>query len=227
MKIRISFLFRVVSTTIITLITTTSLFATFGNRLKNHYLSIACLQTEKVNSLVSLNSVSSLLKERYSQVQFISNNEDVVFNTSELNYFLKESVNLVYQEIKCVENGTSEIFVSEYGKGIIYEIPFSLFADNVLYSSIGPKIPVKFSIVGDVKGSINYDIEEFGINNALININLLIEMSSRVIVPLTSDIIKTSTSIPIFSKLFTGEIPNLWYSKIDGVNEYYSTEIKI
>ena len=227
MKIHISFLFRVVVTSLIVFTTTITLFTTFGNRLKNHYLSIACLQAEKVNSLVSLNSVSSLLKERYSQVQFLLDEEDVIFNTGELNTLLKDSVNLIYQEIKKVEDGNSDIFQSKYGKGIIYEIPFSLFSDNVLYSSLGPKIPVKFFIVGDIKGSISYDIEEFGINNALININLLIEMSSRVTVPLTSDIVLSKTSIPIYSKLFTGEIPSLYYPSIQGVNDYYSTEIKL
>lgn len=227
MKIHISFLCRVVTTLIIVLVTTVTLFNSFGSRLKEHYLAVACLQAEKVSSLVSLNSVSSLLKERYSQVQFMYDEEDVVFNTGELNLLLKDSVNLIHQEIKNVEKGESDLFVSEYGKGIIYEIPFSLFSDNVLYSSVGPKIPVKFFLVGDIKGSISYDIEEFGINNALININLLIEISSRVTVPLTSDIVKCQTSIPIYSKLFTGEIPSLLYPSIQGVNDYYSTEIKI
>ena len=227
MKIHISFLCRVVTTLIIVLVTTVTLFNSFGSRLKEHYLAVACLQAEKVSSLVSLNSVSSLLKERYSQVQFMYDEEDVVFNTGELNLLLKDSVNLIHQEIKNVEKGESDLFVSEYGKGIIYEIPFSLFSDNVLYSSVGPKIPVKFFLVGDIKGSISYDIEEFGINNALININLLIEISSRVTVPLTSDIVKCQTSIPIYSKLFTGEIPSLFYPSIQGVNDYYSTEIKI
>ena len=227
MKVHISFLFRIVVTSFVVLFTTVSLFNSFGQRLKKHYLSVACLQAEKVSSLVSLNSVSSLLKERFSQVQFLLDEDDIVFNTGELNALLKDSVNLIYQEIKEVENGTSDIFVSEYGKGIIYEIPFSLFSDNVLYSSLGPKIPVKFFIVGDVKGSISYSIEEFGINNALININLLIEMSSRVTVPLTSDIVKSETLIPIYSKLFTGEIPSLYYPSIQGVNSYYSSEIKL
>lgn len=227
MKIHISFLCRIVTTLIIVFLLTISLFSSFGTRLKNHYLDIASLQADKVSSLVCLNSISSLIKDKYSQVQFINNDKDVIFNTNELNTLLKDSVNLVYQEIKNVENGNSNIFISEYGNGIIYEIPFNLFSDNVLYSSFGPRIPVKFSIIGDVKGDINFEINEFGINNALININLLIEISSRVTVPLTSEIVKTKTLIPVYTKIFTGDIPNILYPSIQNVSSVYSTELKI
>ena len=79
MKIHISFLCRVVTTLIIVICSTISLFCLFGNRLKNHYLNVASLQSNKIASLICLNSVSTLQEEKYSQVEFINNDE---FNTN-------------------------------------------------------------------------------------------------------------------------------------------------
>ena len=224
MKIHISFLCRIVTTLLLVSILTINFFSFFGNRLKSHYLSVASLQADKVASLISLNSVSSLMKNNYSQVSFIIDTNDLVFDTNKLNDLLKDSVNLVYQEIKKVEEGTSSYFEWKYGKGIIYEIPFHLFSDNVLYSGFGSKIPVKFSVIGDIKGKISSEIEEFGLNNALINLNLVLDISSRVNVPLSSEIVLTKVSIPLYSKIFTGEIPNILPLP---VNEYYSSEVKL
>ena len=132
MKIHISFLCRIVTTLLLVSILTINFFSFFGNRLKSHYLSVASLQADKVASLISLNSVSSLMKNNYNQVSFIIDTNDLVFDTNKLNDLLKDSVNLVYQEIKKVEEGTSSYFEGKYGKGIIYEIPFHLFSDNVI-----------------------------------------------------------------------------------------------
>ena len=99
-----------------------------------------------------------------------------------------------------------------------------MFSDNVLYSGFGSKIPVKFSVIGDIKGKISSEIEEFGLNNALINLNLVLDISSRVNVPLSSEIVLTKVSIPLYSKIFTGEIPNILPLP---VNEYYSSEVKL
>ena len=224
MKIHISFLCRIVTTLLLVSILTINFFSFFGNRLNSHYLSVASLQADKVASLISLNSVSSLMKNNYNQVSFIIDTNDLVFDTNKLNDLLKDSVNLVYQEIKKVEEGTSSYFEGKYGKGIIYEIPFHLFSDNVLYSGFGSKIPVKFSVIGDIKGKISSEIEEFGLNNALINLNLALDISSRVNVPLSSEIVLTKVSIPLYSKIFTGEIPNILHLP---VNEYYSSEVKL
>lgn len=218
----ISFLFRTTFTLIVVLFTTAYFVFFSGKNLKNHYLAIAENQADKISSIVVLNSVSSLIKESYSQVSFLIDDEDIVFNTGELNALLKDAVNLSYKSLKEVENGTSELLQNEYGKGIIYEIPFNLFFDNVILATFGPKIPVRFNVIGDIKGSLSSEINNFGINNALINIILDISISSRISIPLTSKIVTNNIKMPVFSKVFTGEVPSLLYGNIEGVNAYYS-----
>lgn len=227
MKPHISFLCRIVTTSILISVCTGTMIGFFGNRLKSHYMAVADTQADKVASLVTLNTVASLLKDSYSQVPFLYDDDDVLFNTGQLNALLRDSVNEVYREIRKIEEGTSDIFEGKYGKGIIYEIPFHLFSDNVLFSTFGPKIPVRFSLLGDVKGQILSTVEEFGINNALITLNLVMDVSSRVSVPMTSSLIKTQISVPVYSRLFTGKIPTVFYGPIQGVDSIYSSEVAI
>lgn len=120
MKVHISFLCRIVTTLIIVICSTISLFCLFGNRLKNHYLNVASLQSNKIASLICLNSVSTLQEEKYSQVEFINNDE---FNTNELNLFIKDSVIKYIKKYEKLKMETSYL-ENKYGKRYIYEIPF-------------------------------------------------------------------------------------------------------
>ena len=223
----ISFLFRITTTLIMVIFITSFMVSSASKRLSNHYLAIASTQADKVASLITLNSVSSLIKETYSQVSFIYKEDNLVFNSGELNYFLKDSIDSIYQEIRKVEEGTSDLFTTKMGKGIIYEVPFNLAFDNVLLSSFGPKIPVRYALVGDVKGEILSEIEEFGLNNAVINIVLETTISSRVSIPLISKLVTSKIKTIIYSEVFKGEVPSLMYGSIQGVNEYYSSEVRI
>ena len=198
----------------------------FSSKLYNHYLGVAELQNEKVASLITLNTVSQLLEDKYSEVSFIMDQEDA-FNVREINNLLKDSVNVIYNELKKVEEGTSTIFECKYGKGIIYEIPFYLFSDSVILAAIGPKIPVKFSLISDVSVSVNSQIEEFGLNNALININVKVDFVSRVYVPLQSKLVETSISTPLYSKIIEGDVPSIYPGLINGVDKVYSSEVQI
>lgn len=199
----------------------------FGKRLKEYYLGVGEVQVERINSLVTMNTISTILKESYSQVSFIIEDNNLSFNTGELNLILKDSVNRIYEELKKIESGESMIYKNEYGKGIIYEIPFHMFSNNVLVSSYGPKIPIKYQVIGDVKGEIISQIESFGINNAVVNLLLSITISSRIAVPLQSKIISSKINLPIYSRIFEGEVPHWGYSNIESVDEQYSEGIKI
>lgn len=198
----------------------------FSDKLYKHYLGIAELQSNKVASLITLNTVSTLLAEKYSEVSFILD-DDELFNVREINNLLADSVNTIYSELKKVEEGTSSLFENKYGKGIIYEVPFYLFSNSVILASIGPKIPIRFSLISDVNVNVGSSIEEFGLNNALVSINVKVNFISRIYVPLQSKIIDTTISVPLYSKIIEGDVPSFYPGLIDGVNKIYSSEVKI
>ena len=68
-------------------------------------------------------------------------------------------------------------------KGIIYEIPMGLVSSNVFLSNLGPKVPLKLFLVGDVTSNITSKVTEYGINNALLEIGVNVEVTTKINLP--------------------------------------------
>lgn len=96
-------------------------------------------------------------------------------------------------------------------KGIIYEIPSGIVFNNSLLSNLGPKIPVKINLNGDVETDINTDLKSYGINNALIKVSANVKVYMQVIIPFKTKEIMVETNIPIIMKLTQGTVPNYYY----------------
>lgn len=82
--------------------------------------------------------------------------------------------------------------------------------DSTLLSNIGPKIPIKFSLIGDVTTNLKTDVKEYGINNALLNVSIEIIVNFRVSLPFTSDKITINNVFPISMKVIQGSIPSYY-----------------
>ena len=74
--------------------------------------------------------------------------------------------------------------------GIIYEVPVGVVFGNSLLSNIGPKIPVKIKYSGNVSLDIKTRVSEYGLNSALIEVYVLVEVTQRTILPFQSKDIK-------------------------------------
>ena len=95
-------------------------------------------------------------------------------------------------------------------KGIILEIPFGMVTGSNLLYNIGPKIPVKLSLVGDVITGFSTDVVEYGINNALIKLLIDVEVNTRIVLPIVSEEYTITASIPIAMKVIQGKIPDYY-----------------
>ena len=157
-----------------------------------------------------------------------SNNEvkTIDFNPIIVNQILTETTILVQSNLRYIEQGKIEMLnltnnaLIDYNQdklkqGIIYEIPSGVIFGNSFLANIGPKIPVKFSLVGDIVGYINTNVTDYGINNALIEVNIVLELSEQVILPFVSEKIIIDTTIPVALKLIQGSVPNYY---LNGLN---------
>ena len=139
----------------------------------------------------------------------------------EVNKTLNMITNLVALNLKMIEEGNiemvdifdnSEYDVSKLKKGIIYEIPMGAVTKSSLIANLGPKIPVRMHIIGDVVSNLETNVKEYGINNALIEIGVSVSVNSLVNLPFVSKKITVSTVIPLSLKLIQGNIPSYYYS---------------
>lgn len=148
------------------------------------------------------------------------------FNPTLVNKTLTIITNNIQLNLKYLEEGKIDLLElpdnvevefdeSKISKGIIYEIPTGVIFNNALLSNLGPKIPVKLSIIGDIVSTINTNITNYGINNALIEVNVVVEVEEMVILPISTKKIKVSTSIPVAIKLIQGTVPNYYFNGIE------------
>lgn len=199
-------------------------------------INYATVQTKKVGIEVLRNTgtheVNEFLKnKKVFEIKENSNNEieSIDFDTTVINDALIIVAKNVRKRLKEVENGEnlpsemySEFLSKNLKKGIIYEIPAGIIFENSFLSNVGPKIPVKIKYSGNVGLDIKTRVKEYGINNALIEIYIYIEVTQRTILPFQSKDIKLISEIPIVMKVVKGTVPNY----ISGINKSYSLPLE-
>ena len=100
--------------------------------------------------------------------------------------------------------------------GVIFEVPWAAAFNLTLFHDVGPKIPVRAQMMGNVDTDLSIQIEPFGINNAVLRINLIITTNIQVALPFRSQIEPIQTTIGMFSTILQGDIPHFYWNSSDG-----------
>lgn len=221
---------------IIILLVAICLFVSFkyiNKKIAPIILSYAEVEAKKLASLViskainlemaeSLNVDDLFILERNGNGEIQSIDFDPVI----VNQILLKAVNRVQKNLRYLEEGdvdsldlgtdTLAPYDSEkLKKGIFYEIPLGAVFNNALLSNLGPKIPVRFDLVGDIICNIESKITSYGINNALIEVSINLKLSEKIILPINSGSILVEVNIPIALKIVQGVVPNYYFNNSD------------
>lgn len=154
------------------------------------------------------------------------------FDAGNVNQLLNDISQNILKYFRLLEKGATEDidFVKrilpgshKIEDGIIMEIPTGIITGNSLLSNIGPKIPVKISMIGDLESSVSTSVDKYGINNAIITVNVDIVVSEQVILPMHAKKITIKNQIPIAMKVIQGVVPNYYIDGIDANSNLYST----
>lgn len=183
--------------------------------------SIATIMiTEAVN-----NNIFNEIKKNDLFIQTKDKNGNIIstdFNPVIVNTVLNKITIYVQNYLEQLESGKieelelSSTILSSYDieklkKGIIYEIPSGIVFNNALLSNLGPKVPVKINLNGDVITDIKTEVESYGINNALIKVSTNVKVYMQVIIPFKTKEIVVEANIPIIMKLVEGTVPSYYY----------------
>lgn len=105
-----------------------------------------------------------------------------------------------------------------------YKIPFTVIFKNNFLNNIGPKVPIKVKLIGGIINNFETKITNYGINNALIELCLKLELRISVALPFVSDDVVISNVYPLALKLINGNIPE--YYAGNATNPLLSLPIK-
>lgn len=173
------------------------------------------INKEEIDKM-DINNLFEITKNSNEEIELINYNS---YNVTE---FLNTVTNQVQHNLKLVEDGknTKTNLLEDYDedlldKGIIYEIPLGVVFNNSFLSNLGPKIPVRLSLVSNVTSNIETKITEYGINNVMIEVFIKIEVDGLINIPFITKNVKVNSNMPISTKIVQGKIPS-YYS--GGIN---------
>ena len=189
-------------------------------------LDYANMEARKLASIIINDAINKNFKDINIDELFIITKEEneiksIDFNPIIVNQVLTNTTTLIQINLKYLEQGKIELLnlntdalidynTDKLRQGIIYEIPSGVIFGNSFLANIGPKIPVRFSLVGDIVSYVNTEVKDYGINNALIEVNIVLELSEQLILPFVTDKITINTTIPVALKLIQGTVPNYY-----------------
>lgn len=155
-----------------------------------------------ISENVSDKIISILDKEELFEIEkdMNGNIESIDYNTKVVNQILKEVSNVSYNNFKKYEKEKD---------GVVTYVPLFSGSKNIFFSNLGPKVPIKLILDGNVITSLETNVKEYGYNSALIEISVRIEANTEVIMPFKSTNEKIVNIVPVSIKIVEGNITPL------------------
>lgn len=204
-------------------------------RLTPTFIQYAEVQTQKIASHVISQAISTRIANVLDVNDIIehvpSDTSTMVttkFNTEIINRVLADTRNLVELHLAQAEAGNTENLpmsdsieydpeVMKERGGIVFFVPVGQATNIPLLGNFGPKIPIRFHVIGDVQANVVTSLEEFGINNAYIEVNILLRVNVQIIVPLATKSSVIEQKIPVAIGLVQGAVPHI-FNRGDGTS---------
>lgn len=177
----------------------------FSSQIKTILLPIAEARVNKyVSNMINKATGDILFDKELLKINKNSNDEVemVTYNT----YEVTKLIDKITMNIQDEFNGL------EYGKVndefVLQKIPFGVIFGNVFLRNLGPKINIRFDMIGNVLTNIETEVKPYGINNAYVETRVFIEANARIIIPFVTKNIKITNVIPISINIYQGKVPN-------------------
>ena len=193
----------------------------YANSEANKLTNIIVTRTidKIVNNELDVDKLYIVNKDSNNNINMID------FNTIQVNSLLTNVMTQIQNNLQNIQDGNlDKINIEELGlekydkdnleKGIIYRIPLGIISNNTILSNLGPTIPVKVNLNGEISGNISTKVTNYGINNALIETIINLEINQLVMLPISSELMKVTANIPIAMKLVQGIVPNYYFNGI-------------
>ncbi|GIN42039.1 sporulation protein YunB [Heyndrickxia oleronia] len=176
---------------------------------------------ESQNQKIAANAISYAVKEIVKNIElndmvkFVPNEKGNVAvvegNPTMLNKMTADVQQLVQNYLNGAEEGKlQEVQEGKYNKStgeLVYSVPLGRVTNNVLLGNLGPDIPTKFHVIGDVKVDPKIVMEEEGINSTHIKTYIQVTVNVQTIIPFASKVAVYHQTIPGPFGSYKGDIP--------------------
>ncbi len=102
-------------------------------------------------------------------------------------------------------------------QGVVHYIALGKATQNSLLANLGPRVPIRFVIIGEVQSKPISNVKLVGINNIWIEINIRFEVDVNVVVPFATETEKVTANVPLVFTLINGEVPQFYNRSNEGI----------
>lgn len=195
--------------------------------IKPTLVSYAETQTRKISAMVISKAINNKVANVIDINEIIESGpvdskgaNTTKFNTEIINRVLAETTNLVQLNLKEAEKGNLEALelpnevelekVEKEGEGITFSVPLGQATNNALLGNLGPRIPIKFVSIGDVRSNVNTRVEPYGINNVFVEVSIHITVNVQIIIPFATTVTTVEQDVPVAMGYIQGEVPQFY-----------------
>lgn len=196
----------------------------YAKKISPFIIDYASIEIKKLELVIINNSLKEIsgdnITDELFNVRYNSKGEVILvdFDSAKSSLVLEKITKEIEKSLKEFENGNflvlkdyySESDYQKHKNGIVVEVPLGIVTQNSLFNNFGPKIPVHISFLKNVETGFSTDVTEYGINNAMLKLNINIKVNAVVILPIISDEIETEFTLPIAMKVIQGSIPGYY-----------------
>lgn len=153
----------------------------------------------------------------------------VTYDMDQAYYALEVVTQELETAISDLENGNKSVKsrnIVSGGKGIALRMPFFTGSSSVFLSNLGPSVYVPVNFVGSVLTNIKTKITDYGINNALVEIYVTIELKTDLISPVSEKTNKIEYNVLVASSVINGRVPEVYGGLIQSKSNNFSIPIE-
>ena len=157
--------------------------------------------------------------EEYVQIERTNGKiEHISYRTNTINEITRDVTRVIQDTLKNIDSGEiDEYFLSNRVKtgkfqlvqnGILCEVSLGSIRNSILFSNIGPTIPIRLFFLGQANTEIKIDTREYGVNNVMIEVNLIIKVQEVVSMPISSLKKEIVIKEPLSVEIIQGDLPH-------------------
>ena len=193
------------------------------NYIFTDYLDV---EVKRICNNIVANAVNNYIsKEKYGNFLILNPTSDtgvnnLSYDTERINQFSSNFSKYLDGVLSNIDksNLDDNYYNSRFGRysflsiknGLLCNISLGSINKSTLFSSLGPKVPIRMVFSGNINSDIDIQVEEYGINNAIVKIYIVVSIREQAILPLTSKENEIVIREPIVVDIIKGEIPKYY-----------------
>ena len=161
---------------------------------------------------ISLNDLFDVNKNESGEIDLID------LNTQKVNEILGKSNNIILYYFNEFDKGNVEL-INKYSdvfnrylvgekSGLFINVPLGIAFSNPILFSVGPKIPVKILLTGQIESEILTNVRQYGINSILFEVSISIKACEKIIFPFSNHYVDVELTVPLVVELISGNYLN-------------------